>query len=436
MHEYASPADSKRQKGESQSQMGTQSQSPTGSDTVVAPVSIIGTDAVVSHLDPDTYVVKEADNHSRSLIGRYEDDEFAELMGSIRQTGVIQPVLFVMDADTGRPTLKVGFRRMEAVKRLRSLYPEESRFWSIPGIEINPDALTPGILSELDANFAENQFRKNPSAIDNAHAITEYESAGLKGTEIAARMRKSTTWVSKKRKLLSLPEALQLKIHKGEYDSEVAYELTKKSKAVQQAAAEGIESGEEAGTGVTDPGSQSDSATTSNKMGKGKKARKVKLTRRNVKSAKVAKGKKGKGTAKSLSVSKPSKATIAAAKDAQVLLTLGLLLKSVAANKKATPTAKSIATAIIAYAKGKVKGAAVLKAVLAAHPKSVPTRNLAPSAKKAKSKSKSKSKPVMKAKAKKSKSKSRPKTKAKSTPKPDAAPAAAAEAAPEKGGTE
>lgn len=246
----------------------------------------------IAYLDPDLFITDRSLNaraYPAAAKDRYGDEEFKQLMKSIETNGVLQPVLYQLD-ESGQPHLRAGDRRLEAIKRLREAHPKDERFQTIPSIALNA-ANAPVI---IQASYDENERRRKPSAMDDAYTIKLFEESGLKGGEIAKSMGKSQGWISQRKALLKLSEELQLKVHRGELDATVAYELSKKPVETQQAAAETLHE-EAAERAEATPGKKSKGKVKVTGRGRGKK--KSKLTRKTVKSAKVSK--KGKLKTKS-----------------------------------------------------------------------------------------------------------------------------------------
>lgn len=238
------------------------------------------TDAAVMYMDPDM-LIADALLNQRAFGGTTDDQEFAELKQSVAQFGVLQPVLFNMEDEV--PKLRIGFRRLEAIKQLRSEFPDNPRFTTIPAIPLNGGA---NALTLLRANLAENARRKGLSAIDKAHAMAQFAATGMTQQAIADEMGlRSKGQVSKMLTLLTLPVELQRQVHEGKLDAEAAYELSKKPAEVQEAAS--VSLAETSAEHAID-GSMEDAASTGTGGKKRKKRAAKKITRKAAKTARVA----------------------------------------------------------------------------------------------------------------------------------------------------
>lgn len=254
---------------------------------------LITTDAV-NHLDLDVFIVQEEDNHSRAQMGnRYGDADFKDLMASIRESGVHQPILYALDEE-GQPHVRIGFRRLEAAKRIREAEPQNPHVKTIPAIEIDSIAAADKI-TLLRANVDENARRKGLTPLDQAYAVEAFAASGLKPKDIAAAMRKSPGTITKLRALYNAPDEIKKAVHAGDMDLETAYETTRKSPEVQHAVVEAIRGGvqaaatEAAGDDREGTGDQAEGAGKGRKAGGKVKAPK-RLTRKDVRGASVAKG--------------------------------------------------------------------------------------------------------------------------------------------------
>jgi len=254
-------------------------------DTASTPARNLVTDAAVMYFDPDMFTVDPAANNLRASGGTFNDPKFFKLKDSIAARGVLQPVLFNMEDDA--PKLRIGFRRLEAVKQLRAENPDNPRFTTIPAVALNGGATA---LTLLMANLDENEQRKDLSALDKAHVASKLQAAGMTQQAIADVLGlKSKGQISKLLALLKLPEDLQKQVHEGKLDAEAAYQLSRKPADVQEAAGATLA---EAETVVPELGLPE---TTGNRRRKKKAAKKI--TRKAAKAATVTKhAKTGKKT--------------------------------------------------------------------------------------------------------------------------------------------
>ena len=143
---------------------------------------------------------------------RKELGDLTELMESIRQNGLIQPI--VVRIRGSHFEVIVGNRRLAACKRLR---------W----------ATTPCIVKEMDDKDAfelsiiENIQRKSLNVIEEAEAFKRYvEEFGWGSiTQLARRIGKSPEYVSHRIKLLDLPKPILELIERQEVPPSTAQEL-------------------------------------------------------------------------------------------------------------------------------------------------------------------------------------------------------------------
>jgi len=143
------------------------------------------------------------------------DDEINELAKSIKENGLINPIL-VKKIAGGKYEVIAGHRRFEAVKRLR-----------LPQIECN---ITESDLSEKDIvlqQIAENIQRKDMSAQELVDCFDDLKHRfGIKQNQIARIFNKSDTWVTNQYQAVSL-------LNKMYGDSGVIPEEMKKKTAGQ-----------------------------------------------------------------------------------------------------------------------------------------------------------------------------------------------------------
>ncbi|MFC1500816.1 ParB/RepB/Spo0J family partition protein, partial [Candidatus Zixiibacteriota bacterium] len=133
----------------------------------------------------------------------FDREALEELAESIRQKGVIQPVL-VRTAEDGYQ-LVAGERRLRAAKL--------AGLTSIPAIvyEVETDE------DMLELSIIENVQREDLNAIDTALAYRRLaEDCSLTQEQISERVGKSRAAVTNKIRLLGLPSEVQKKVRSGE----------------------------------------------------------------------------------------------------------------------------------------------------------------------------------------------------------------------------
>jgi ParB family transcriptional regulator, chromosome partitioning protein len=133
----------------------------------------------------------------------FADARLGELADSIRQKGVLQPVL-VEEAADGRYTIVAGERRYRAAK--------------LAGLERIPVIV--GRFAEeekLEIALIENVQREDLTAIEEAKAYRQLmEMTGAGQEQVAAKVGKDRSTVANSLRLLKLPEEMQRAIGGGE----------------------------------------------------------------------------------------------------------------------------------------------------------------------------------------------------------------------------
>lgn len=133
----------------------------------------------------------------------YEEKALAELAESIRENGLIQPVL-VRQLLTGEYELIAGHRRWKAVQRLECP--------TIRAIVENRTDTESAVMA-----LVENIQRRDLSCMEEARAIAGLiESTGITQQEAAQRLGKSQPAVANKLRLLRLPGWVQEIVEQGQ----------------------------------------------------------------------------------------------------------------------------------------------------------------------------------------------------------------------------
>jgi ParB family chromosome partitioning protein len=132
----------------------------------------------------------------------FDPDELAELVGSIREVGLLQPVV-VRPLQADRYELIMGERRWRAA--------QEAGLATIPTIVRD----TPDDLMLRDA-LLENLHRSQLNPLEEAAAYAQLLSDfGATHEELAARIHRSRPQISNTLRLLNLPPAVQAKVAAG-----------------------------------------------------------------------------------------------------------------------------------------------------------------------------------------------------------------------------
>lgn len=128
---------------------------------------------------------------------RFDPDELEQLAASIREHGVLQPLLVSLDTEPGRYVLIAGERRLEASKRA--------------GLTRVPILVRDASDQQrLEIALIENVQRADLGPLETAEAFRQLsEEFGLSHDEIARRVGKQRTTVTNTLRLLKLPPNVQ-----------------------------------------------------------------------------------------------------------------------------------------------------------------------------------------------------------------------------------
>lgn len=133
---------------------------------------------------------------------REDVGDLDELAWSIRKHGILQPLL--LTERKGVNLLVCGHRRLAAARRA-----------GLDEVPVVFQDLTED--ERLELMLVENVHRKYLSPLEEAHAFKKMMGKlDLTQIDIASRVGKSQMYVSTRISLLSLPEDVQQKVHKGE----------------------------------------------------------------------------------------------------------------------------------------------------------------------------------------------------------------------------
>jgi ParB family chromosome partitioning protein len=135
---------------------------------------------------------------------RFDEESLADLAASIREVGLLQPVV-VRHAGEGRYFLVAGERRWRAAK--------------LAGLEEIPAVVRgkEGEESNLTEALIENIHRENLGPLEEAGAYRQLmEDFGLTHDQIATRVGKSRTTITNTLRLLQLSAPLQGMLERGE----------------------------------------------------------------------------------------------------------------------------------------------------------------------------------------------------------------------------
>ena len=133
----------------------------------------------------------------------FDEETLASLAASIREIGVLQPVLVRKAAD-GSYELIAGERRLRAAKR--------AGLTNIPAIVREADRA-----ASLEQAVVENLHRQDLNALEEAAAYSQLiEDLGLTHEQVATRVGKSRVSITNSLRLFQLPPSVQKLVAAGE----------------------------------------------------------------------------------------------------------------------------------------------------------------------------------------------------------------------------
>ena len=133
----------------------------------------------------------------------FDEETLASLAASIREIGVLQPVLVRKAAD-GSYELIAGERRLRAAKR--------AGLTNIPAIVREADRA-----ASLEQALVENLHRQDLNALEEAAAYSQLiEDLGLTHEQVATRVGKSRVSITNSLRLFQLPPSVQKLVAGGE----------------------------------------------------------------------------------------------------------------------------------------------------------------------------------------------------------------------------
>jgi len=134
----------------------------------------------------------------------FEEDQLEDLAASIKQHGIIQPLIVIAAEGIDRYTLIAGERRLRAAK--------------LAGLKDVPAIVrTASQQEQLEFAIIENVQREDLNPIERARAYQNLaDQFSLTHEEIAHRVGKSRVTVTNTLRLLNLPDAVQQALQSGE----------------------------------------------------------------------------------------------------------------------------------------------------------------------------------------------------------------------------
>lgn len=150
----------------------------------------------------DEVEVNHIDPNPRQPRGVFEDDALEELAASIRELGVLQPLL-VRAMPTGRFELIAGERRLRASKA--------AGLETVPVVIVETDEQ-----GSLERALVENLHREDLNAIEEAAAYKQLiEDGGLTQEELGSKLGRTRGTISNSLRLLDLPVVIQRLVVEG-----------------------------------------------------------------------------------------------------------------------------------------------------------------------------------------------------------------------------
>ena len=160
---------------------------------------------ITEHLDvaPTEAAVDSIVPNKRQPRSRFADEALGELADSIREHGVLQPLL-VRPVGTDRYELIAGERRLRAAKQA--------------GMRMVPIVVrTSEARESLELALVENLQREDIGPLECAHAYKSLsDEFGLTQEQIAVRVGKARVTISNTLRLLRLPEPVQAALREGQ----------------------------------------------------------------------------------------------------------------------------------------------------------------------------------------------------------------------------
>lgn len=153
---------------------------------------------------------------------RAELHDIAELALSIRENGLIQPIVVQRILGTDRYQIVAGHRRREACARLGMA--------TVPCI-VRRDMLPD---EELVAMLVENGQRAGLDPIEEARALKRLVDAGQPPADVAKRIGRHISHVRGRLLLLDLPPAEQEELRAGHYTLQHATQLVRDAREAQR----------------------------------------------------------------------------------------------------------------------------------------------------------------------------------------------------------
>lgn len=158
------------------------------------------------------------DNPLNPRRGVGDQSEFSDLVSSVKEKGVLEPLLAFVN-DKGKTVLLAGARRKAAAL--------EAKVKEVP-VMVRPE---PSPAEQLEIMLDENGHRDNLHPIEEGNAYLALQELGKSQAEIAKACSRSEAHVSKRLAIVKLPDTVLDRFDRGAITLEAAYELTQAAKA-------------------------------------------------------------------------------------------------------------------------------------------------------------------------------------------------------------
>lgn len=180
----------------------------------------------LAYIDLENIAVSKTNSMFRDAAD-FHPDALAELTTSIRDKGVIQPILLRPADQDGTYFLVAGERRFRASELVRATFPERN---TIPAfIREMTDA------EALELQIVENLQRENINPIREARGFAYLvKDKKLSTSSIAARLGKSIDYVQERLRLTELIDPIQDLIKSGELPIKAGLKMARIPKELQQ----------------------------------------------------------------------------------------------------------------------------------------------------------------------------------------------------------
>jgi ParB family chromosome partitioning protein len=159
---------------------------------------------VISSVGYETLPIADINPNPRQPRSQIDQEELAELAASIRENGILQPLIVTPSDEPGKYTLIAGERRLLAA--------------NLAGLDSVPVIVREASEQQrLELALIENVQRTNLTPLEAAEAYRQLaDDFSLSHEQIAQQLGKSRVSITNTIRLLKLPEDVRLSLAKGE----------------------------------------------------------------------------------------------------------------------------------------------------------------------------------------------------------------------------